>query len=118
LHCTHDADTLGKKPEGRKVKGVIHWVCARQGVAAEIRLYDTLFTVPDPAAAESFASVINPQSETVLMSSVVEPSLAEMTPETHVQFERLGYFVTDRRDHAVGKPVLNRTVTLRDTWAK
>ena len=118
LHCTHDALTLGKKPEGRKVKGVVHWVCAREGVPAEVRLYDTLFTVPDPAAAESFADVINPHSETVLTNSVVEPLLAETAPETHVQFERLGYFVADRRDHKAGTPVFNRTVTLRDNWAK
>lgn len=118
LHCTHDAQTLGKKPEGRKVKGVVHWVCARQGVNAEVRLYEPLFTVPDPASAESFSSVINPDSEKVMTNCVVEPCLADAPPETHFQFERLGYFVTDRRDHQSERPVFNRTVTLRDTWAK
>ena len=118
LHCTHDPDTLGKKPEGRKVKGVIHWVCAKAGISAEMRLYGPLFTVPDPASAESFAEVIDHDSEIVLTQSVVEPSLGSADAEMHVQFERLGYFVTDRRDHKPGKPVFNRTVTLRDTWAR
>ena len=118
LHCTHDSQTLGKKPEGRKVKGVVHWVCARQGINAEVRLYDPLFTVPDPASADSFASVINQQSEKVLSNCVIEPLLADVAPETHYQFERLGYFVADRRDHGPGQPVFNRTVTLRDTWAR
>ncbi|MFK8084261.1 MAG: glutamine--tRNA ligase/YqeY domain fusion protein [Granulosicoccus sp.] len=118
LHCTHDPQTLGKKPEGRKVKGVIHWVCANKGVEAEVRLYEPLFTVPDPASAESFSSVINSNSETVLNHCVVEPLLADTAPEMHFQFERLGYFVTDRRDHSKERPVFNRTVTLRDTWAK
>ena len=118
LHCTHDPQTLGKKPEGRKVKGVVHWVCANQGVHAEVRLYDPLFTVSDPASADSFASVINQQSEKVLSDCVIEPLLAEAAPETHYQFERLGYFVADRRDHKPGQPVFNRTVTLRDTWAR
>ena len=118
LHCTHDPQTLGKKPEGRKVKGVVHWVCANQGIHAEVRLYDPLFTVPDPASADSFASVINQQSETVLSDCVIEPLLADVSPESHYQFERLGYFVADRRDHRPGRPVFNRTVTLRDTWAR
>ena len=118
LHCTHDPQTLGKKPEGRKVKGVIHWVCAKAGIEAQVRLYGPLFTVADPAAADSFAQVIDNESETVLTNSVVEPSLGDAPAEMHVQFERLGYFVTDRRDHRPGKPVFNRTVTLRDTWAK
>lgn len=118
LHCTHDPDTLGKKPEGRKVKGVIHWVCARSAIPAEVRLYEPLFTVPDPASADSFSSVINHESEKVLSHCVVEPCLSDSQPEQHFQFERIGYFVTDRRDHTAGKPVFNRTVTLRDTWAK
>jgi len=81
-------------------------------------LYEPLFTVPDPASAESFSSVINRESEKVLTKCVVEPSLSASLPEQHFQFERIGYFVTDRRDHAATKPVFNRTVTLRDTWAK
>jgi len=118
LHCTHDANTLGKKPEGRKVKGVIHWVCARAALSAEVRLYNPLFTVADPATAVSFSELINPESEQVLTRCFIEPSLADSEPETHFQFERIGYFVTDRRDHATQNPVFNRTVTLRDTWAK
>lgn len=118
LRCTHDPDTLGKKPEGRKVKGVIHWVCAKMGVNAEVRVYDTLFTVPNPAAAESFTDIINAESEKVMSTCVIEPSLTDAEPETHFQFERLGYFVTDRRDHSPTTPTFNRTVTLRDTWAK
>jgi len=118
LHCTHDSQTLGKKPEGRKVKGVIHWVCARQGINAEVRQYESLFTVPDPASAESLSTVINADSEQVLKNCVVEPLLADTQPEEHFQFERLGYFVSDRRDHSAAKPVFNRIVTLRDTWTK
>lgn len=118
LLCTHDADTLGKKPEGRKVKGVIHWVSASQGVKAEVRLYNPLFTNPDPARAESLASVINPESEIILSQCIVEPALTDAAPEQHVQFERIGYFVADRCDHTKETPVFNRTVTLRDTWAK
>lgn len=118
LHCTHDPNTLGKKPEGRKVKGVVHWVCAKQAVNAEVRLYSALFTVPDPASAESFSSVINPESEQVLSTCKIEPALASCPQETHHQFERIGYFVSDRHDHNSHNPVFNRTVTLRDTWAK
>ncbi|MEE9336096.1 MAG: glutamine--tRNA ligase/YqeY domain fusion protein [Granulosicoccaceae bacterium] len=118
LHCTHDPDTLGKKPEGRKVKGVVHWVSAKYGVPAEIRLYDRLFTDVNPAKAESFADAINPESRTIMKSAIIEPSLAAAEPEAHFQFERLGYFVTDRHDHKPNSAVFNRAVTLRDTWAK
>lgn len=118
LRCTHDPDTLGKKPEGRKVKGVIHWVSARHGVPAEVRLYEPLFNQPDPAKADSLAQAINKDSETRLTQCVVEPSLRLIEPEQHVQFERIGYFVADRHDHSADHPVFNRTVTLRDTWAK
>ncbi|MBX2885953.1 MAG: glutamine--tRNA ligase/YqeY domain fusion protein [Granulosicoccus sp.] len=118
LRCTHDGATLGAKPEGRKVKGVIHWVSARTGVAAEVRLYDPLFNTENPGAADSFASVINPASITVMSNAVVEPALAQAAPEERFQFERLGYFVADQVDHSAATPVFNRTVTLRDTWAK
>lgn len=118
LRCTHDKATLGAKPEGRKVKGVIHWVSASHGIAAEVRLYNPLFTVPDPAKAESLGSAINPESEIILKNCIVEPALKDSTPEQHFQFERIGYFVADRRDHTAQNPVFNRTVTLRDTWAK
>ena len=118
LRCTHDADTLGKKPEGRKVKGVVHWVNARTAKAAEVRLFEPLFTVTNPASAESLSEVINPESVTVLSNCFVEPALAEAEPEERFQFERTGYFVTDRYDHSAATPTFNRTVTLRDTWAK
>jgi len=118
LRCTHDADTLGKKPEGRKVKGVIHWVSAAHGVPAEVRLYNPLFTDVDPARAESLTSVINAESEIILTGCIVEPALRDAAAEQHIQFERIGYFVADRRDHSADNLVFNRTVTLRDTWAK
>ena len=118
LRCTHDKATLGAKPEGRKVKGVIHWVSASHGIPAEVRLYNPLFTVPDPAKAESLDSVINTESEIILTNCVVEPELKNASPEQHFQFERIGYFVADRRDHSADNLVFNRTVTLRDTWAK
>lgn len=118
LRCTHDPDTLGKKPEGRKVKGVIHWVSAKYGESAEVRLYNPLFNTPDPAKAESIEDVIDPESEVVLTHCVVEPALKNSVPEQHFQFERIGYFVADRQDHSAKKLVFNRVVTLRDTWAK
>lgn len=117
LRCTHDNATLGAKPEGRKVKGVIHWVSASHGVPAEVRLYNPLFTVPDPAKAESLGSAINDESEIILKHCIVEPELKNAEPEQHFQFERIGYFVADRRDHSADNLVFNRTVTLRDTWA-
>ena len=118
IRCSHDPATLGKKPEGRKVKGVIHWVSVKSGIAAEIRIYNPLFNQTDPTKAESLTEAINPESEVILKNCVVEAALQEAEPETHFQFERIGYFVTDRHDHSSANPVLNRTVTLRDTWAK
>lgn len=118
IYCTYDADTLGKNPaDGRKVKGVIHWVSADKGVPAEIRLYDRLFTVPNPAAADDFAATINPESLTVL-NGFVEPSLVEAQAERGYQFERMGYFCADSKDSSKEHLVFNRTVGLRDTWAK
>ena len=118
LHCTHDPDTLGKKPEGRKVKGVVHWVSATASVSATVRLYDTLFNTPNPASAESLEAALNPSSVTVMANARVEPSLAKALPETRFQFERTGYFVADRIEHGEAHPVFNRVVTLRDVWAK
>nr|WP_086940809.1 glutamine--tRNA ligase [Thaumasiovibrio occultus] len=118
IFCTYDADTLGKNPaDGRKVKGVIHWVSASQGVPAEIRLYDRLFTVPNPGAADDFVSVINPESLTVL-NGFVEPALQAAEAERAFQFERMGYFCADNKDSSAERLVFNRTVGLRDTWAK
>ena len=118
LRCSHDPDTLGKKPEGRKVKGVIHWVSARDAVRATVRAYDRLFDDARPDRAESLVSALNPDSVTVYDEARVEPAAADAPPETRLQFERLGYFVADRHEHAPGRPTFNRTVTLRDTWAR
>ena len=118
LRCTHDPLTLGRNPEGRKVKGVIHLVSAVHGIPAQVRLYNPLFTQPDPTRASSLSEAINPESRVVMTSCVVEPSLKDSAPEEHFQFERIGYFVSDRHDHSSDALVFNRTVTLRDTWAK
>ncbi|KAF1690807.1 glutamine--tRNA ligase/YqeY domain fusion protein [Pseudoxanthomonas taiwanensis] len=109
----------GMEGANRKVKGTIHWVSARHAVAAEVRLYDRLFTVPDPDAGEdgrTYRDYINPDSRRIV-TGYVEPAAAAAEPEQSFQFERLGYFVADRYDHAPGRPVFNRSVTLRDTWA-
>ncbi|MCW1912215.1 glutamine--tRNA ligase/YqeY domain fusion protein [Luteolibacter sp. GHJ8] len=118
--CEYLPGTKGADaPEGVECRAAIHWVSAEHGVAAEVRLYDRLFTVEDPDAAEGgFTSVINPDSLKVIQAWV-EPALAAAEPETVVQYERLGYFVADRHEHQPGtKPVFNRTIGLRDSWAK
>ena len=108
--------TLGGDPDdGVKAKGVIHWVDAETGVEAEIRSYDRLFTVEDPSSADNFDDVINPHS-LLVTRGIVEMGLASVQPETRFQFEREGYFVADRYDHAAGAPVYNRVIGLRDTW--
>jgi glutaminyl-tRNA synthetase len=120
LRCSIDPETLGKNPVGRKVKGVIHWLSVEHALAAEIRLYDRLFTVAEPDAdkAHDFCEYLNPQSLTVVQGWV-EPAVRDAAPETKYQFERLGYFCADRHDHqAGGKLVFNRTVTLKDSWTK
>ncbi|MDT8388110.1 MAG: glutamine--tRNA ligase/YqeY domain fusion protein [Thiogranum sp.] len=120
LHCSYDPDTLSKNPEGRKVKGVIHWVSAALGVVAEVRLYDRLFSHPRPDAAKEgkdYKDYLNPESLLTLTHCVVEPSLAEAAPGERFQFEREGYFCVDP-DPSHNKPVFNRTITLRDSWAK
>ncbi|MBO7741339.1 MAG: glutamine--tRNA ligase/YqeY domain fusion protein, partial [Victivallales bacterium] len=122
LHCTYDPETKGgNAPDGRKVKGTIHWVEASNSVQATVREYDRLFSVPDPDNVEEghdFTENINPESLRVLTDCRIEPGLAGLEAETRVQFERLGYFCTDWKDHEPGKPVFNRTVSLKDTWAK
>jgi glutaminyl-tRNA synthetase len=118
VRCTYDPDSRGGDSKGRKVKGTIHWVSAAHAVEAEVRLYDTLFTVTKPDDAEDYTSVLNPASLAVVQGARVEPALAEVAPETRVQFERTGYFVADWHDHRRDHPVFNRTVGLRDTWAK
>jgi glutaminyl-tRNA synthetase len=118
VYCSYDPETLGKNPsDGRKVKGVIHWVSASHGVPATVRLYDRLFTVPNPAAAEDFASVINPESLVTVTTAIVEPSLVDAKAEQAYQFEREGYFCADNKDSTKDALVFNRTVGLRDTWA-
>lgn len=118
LRCTHDPDTLGKNPEGRKVKGVIHWVSARHAVAGSVRLYDRLFAAPEPGAGNrDFRADLNPDSLHTLAHCRLEPSLAAAAPGDRFQFEREGYFVVDQ-DSRPERLVFNRTVTLRDTWAR
>ena len=117
VYCTYDADTLGKDPaDGRKVKGVIHWVDVTTGLPAQVNLYDRLFSVANPAGAEDFVSVINPDSLKVV-NAFVEPSLATLPCEQAVQFERTGYFCKDI-DSTEGRLVFNRTVELRDSWSE
>ncbi|EJL6634778.1 glutamine--tRNA ligase [Vibrio cholerae] len=118
IFCSYDPETLGKNPaDGRKVKGVIHWVSAEKGVPAEFRLYERLFTVPNPGAADNFAETINPES-LVKVQGYVEPSLVEAKPEFGYQFERMGYFCADNKDSSPRALVFNRTVGLRDSFAK
>jgi len=118
VRCTYDPSSRGGDSKGRKVKGTIHWVSASHAVDAEVRLYDTLFSVPRPDETDDFKTVLNPQSLEVLRGCKLEPTLGSVAPESRFQFERQGYFVADRKDHAPGRLVFNRTVGLRDTWAK
>ncbi len=120
LHCTYDPDTKNAAPaDGRKVDGVIHWVSAKHGVSVTVRLYDRLFKVADPAGSEGdMTELLNSESFEVIENALVEPVLGEANPEERFQFERLGYFCCDMKDSAPGKPVFNRIVSLRDSWAK
>ncbi|NOH97900.1 glutamine--tRNA ligase [Vibrio sp. 99-70-13A1] len=118
IFCSYDNETLGKNPaDGRKVKGVIHWVSADKALPAEIRLYDRLFTVANPAAADNFAETLNPDS-LVKLNGFVESSLGQAKAEQGFQFERTGYFCVDNKESTSDKLVFNRTVGLRDTWGK
>jgi glutaminyl-tRNA synthetase len=118
LHCTYDPATRGgNAPDGRKVKGTIHWVSTAHAVDAEVRLYDRLFTEPEPDKdGRDFKTVLNPKSLEVIIAKL-EPSLKDAKPELRYQFERLAYFCLDQ-DSAPGKLVFNRTITLKDAWAK
>jgi len=118
LRCRYDENTLGKNPEGYKARGVIHWVSASHCATATVRLYDRLFNVPNPGAADNFLDTINPDSLKVIDNAKVELSLRDAKPEDTFQFEREGYFCADRFEHSAEHPVFNRTVTLRDSWAK
>ena len=116
LRCSHDPATLGRNPEGRKVKGVIHWVPAHQAVSAEVRLYDRLFSVPNPGGGGGqFLADLNPDSLRTLTGCLLEPALAAAEPGERFQFEREGYFVVDR-DSRPERLIFSRTVGLRDTW--
>jgi glutaminyl-tRNA synthetase len=121
VHCTYDPSTRGgSSPDGRKVKGTIHWVSVRHAVKAEVRLYDRLFDREDPEADKEidFKNNFNPNSLTVLADARLEPCMASADIETRYQFERQGYFCLDQVDSQPGKLVFNRIVNLRDTWAK
>ncbi|HHY46201.1 MAG TPA: glutamine--tRNA ligase/YqeY domain fusion protein [Firmicutes bacterium] len=118
IHCTYDPDTRGgNTPDGRKVKATLHWVSAPHAHEAEVRLYDRLFTKEDPGAEDDFLACINPNSLEVLKACKIEPSLAGAKPGGRYQFERLGYFCVDP-DSSEGRLVFNRTVGLKDEWAK
>ena len=119
--CTYDPDTKGgSAPDGRKVKATIHWVSAKHAIKSETRLYDRLCLDPNPDIDEDddLASVLNPNSLRVMSNTMLEPSLKDASKGEIFQFERLGYFCADSREHTPEKPVFNRTVTLRDTWAR
>ena len=122
LHCTYDPQTRGgDAPDGRRVKGTLHWVSAAQAVSAEVRLYDHLFVKENPNESEEgkdFSHYINPNSLEILKNCLLEPSLSKAEPGSCYQFERLGYFCVDAKDSEQDRLVFNRTVTLRDTWAK
>ena len=122
LHCTYDPETHGgSAPDGRKVKGTIHWVSASHAFEAQVRLYDRLFTVEDPNKEDdgkTYLDHLNAESQEVIADAKLEPGLAKAEPGERFQFERLGYFCADAGDSQAGKPVFNRTVTLRDAWAK
>jgi glutaminyl-tRNA synthetase len=121
IRATYDPDTKGGWSEdGRKVKGTLHWVSAAHGLKAEVRLYDRLFNVPSPDGEKGvdFKSHLNPESLRILTECLVEPGLAAAKPEDRFQFERQGYFCLDRHDAGPDRLVFNRTVTLRDSWAK
>jgi glutaminyl-tRNA synthetase len=122
LHCTYDPETRGgDAPDGRKVKGTLHWVSARHAIDARVRLYDHLFTKENPNEVEEgkdFTAYLNPNSLEILDDCKIEPSVARAAPASRCQFERLGYFCVDPKDSLPEAPVFNRTATLRDTWAK
>jgi len=119
LRCTYDPETLGgATPDGRKVRGIIHWVSAPHAVSGEVRLYDRLFTIENPGEVEDFWNYVNPESLIVLKDCKLEPSLADAEPGSFYQFERQGYFCVDLVDSKPDRLVFNRTVALKDSWAK
>ncbi len=119
LRCTYDPLTAkGQTSDGRRIKGIIHWVSATHALDAEVRVYDRLYTEPNPSAADDFITLLNADSLRVFADAKLEPSLAQGKQEDRYQFERVGYFCFDEKDNSTNKIVMNRTVSLRDTWAK
>jgi glutaminyl-tRNA synthetase len=119
LHCTYDPETRGgDAPDGRKVKATLHWVSAAHAIDAEVRLYSQLFLKENPADDDDFIAGLNPDSLEILSGCKLEPSLAHAESGVAHQFERLGYFCADSRETMPDRPVFNRIVTLKDTWAK
>jgi glutaminyl-tRNA synthetase len=121
IHCEYDPDSRSGLPgASRKVKGTIHWVSARHGINAEVRLYDRLFNVPNPLAdkEKDFLEFLNSGSLEVVHNAIVEPTVSSGKPGDFYQFERVGYFTIDQDSEGSDKPILNRTVSLRDSWAK
>jgi glutaminyl-tRNA synthetase len=118
LRCRYDPATRGgAAPDGRKVKSTVHWVSAAHALPAEVRLYDRLFTSENPGASADYRAELNPRSLEVVTNAKLEPSVAHTVPGTRYQFERLGYFSVDT-DSRPDSLVFNRTVTLKDTWAR
>ena len=118
LHCTYDPDTRGgDAPDGRKVRGTLHWVSAEQAVPAEVRLYDRLFKVPDPAAEPDLVATLNENSRIDMRECRIEPEIHSLPERARIQFERQGYFCQDP-ESTPDRLVFNRTVSLRDTWEK
>ena len=118
LRCTYDPATRGgDAPNGRKVKATLHWVSAANAIPVEVRMYDRLFSQPEPEADEGFLSILNPHSLEILRDCMAEPGLAKAEPGSRYQFERQGYFCVDP-DSTPGRVVFNLTVALKDTWAK
>ena len=120
LICSADRETLGRRPEGRKVKGVIHWVSADYGQEATLMLYDRLFMAENPEAKEitDYKTFLNPESLSIMKNCVIEPSALDNEGKRHFQFEREGYFILDTEGESEGKAIFNRTITLRDSWSK
>ncbi|MGB5047982.1 MAG: glutamine--tRNA ligase/YqeY domain fusion protein [Caldilineaceae bacterium] len=119
LHCTYDPETKGGyAPDGRRVKGTIHWLSAAHALDVEVRMYDRLFAAEDPGSYDDFSQALNPNSLEILPAAKVEPSLTSAEPDTVYQFERKGYFCVDSKDSRPGVPVFNQTIGLRDSWAK
>ncbi|MEM7564983.1 MAG: glutamine--tRNA ligase, partial [Pseudomonadota bacterium] len=118
LICSYDPESRGgKSPDGRKVKGTIHWVSAKHAVKARVNLYDRLFNIPNPGATANVTDSINPESRIIMKNAMLEPAIETVGNKIAYQFERLGYFISDY-DSSIESPVFNRTMTLRDSWAK